>query len=213
MKILKIAIAAATLAAALPAQAAIVVDGTPTGPTVANWQNQTNGQNFLVKFTLGASTVVKGFDIFTRNPFAALGQGVKVKIRSDAGGIPALSNLFSFDETIDTNTAFGELKIAGTNFEGINLAAGTYWFGVSGLNSELGWSSFNNGGSASNTNQSQLSGDTILGTPGINSLAFRIRGDVGAVPEPATWLMLLFGFAAIGASMRYRRITTKVKFA
>ena len=28
---------------------------------------------------------------------------------------------------------------------------------------------------------------------------------VGAVPEPATWALLIFGFGAIGAAMRYRR--------
>ncbi len=35
---------------------------------------------------------------------------------------------------------------------------------------------------------------------------------VQAVPEPVTWAMMVVGFGAIGATMRYRRRTTKVRF-
>ncbi|MFZ5744149.1 MAG: PEPxxWA-CTERM sorting domain-containing protein [Pseudomonadota bacterium] len=34
-----------------------------------------------------------------------------------------------------------------------------------------------------------------------------------AVPEPGTWVMMLFGIGAIGAAMRYRRRNVKVSFA
>jgi hypothetical protein len=36
---------------------------------------------------------------------------------------------------------------------------------------------------------------------------------VAAVPEPATWVMMLFGFGAVGASFRYRRRSTTVATA
>ena len=37
---------------------------------------------------------------------------------------------------------------------------------------------------------------------------------VGAVPEPATWAMMIFGFAAIGGAMRRQRKTNvKVSYA
>lgn len=36
---------------------------------------------------------------------------------------------------------------------------------------------------------------------------------VGAVPEPATWAMMLMGFGAVGYSMRKRRTTTRVTYA
>lgn len=36
---------------------------------------------------------------------------------------------------------------------------------------------------------------------------------VAAVPEPATWAMMMIGFGAVGASMRYRRRKTSVAFA
>ena len=35
----------------------------------------------------------------------------------------------------------------------------------------------------------------------------------GAVPEPATWAMMIGGFGAIGGTMRYRRRKTTVAFA
>ena len=38
-------------------------------------------------------------------------------------------------------------------------------------------------------------------------------GGGGAVPEPATWGMMLAGFGIVGGTMRYRRRSTKVSFA
>ena len=35
----------------------------------------------------------------------------------------------------------------------------------------------------------------------------------GAVPEPATWLMLILGFGAVGATLRRRQQTARVSFA
>jgi hypothetical protein len=57
-----------------------------------------------------------------------------------------------------------------------------------------------------------------LGTyvPRDPGLAFSLQGTAsgpaGAVPEPATWAMMILGFGAIGGSMR-RRIRTSVRFA
>lgn len=42
------------------------------------------------------------------------------------------------------------------------------------------------------------------GTSG-GGAAVRLLGSVAAVPEPATWAMMMVGFAAIGGSMRHRR--------
>jgi hypothetical protein len=35
----------------------------------------------------------------------------------------------------------------------------------------------------------------------------------GPVPEPATWAMMIVGFALVGAALRFRRGATKVRFA
>lgn len=47
---------------------------------------------------------------------------------------------------------------------------------------------------------------------GINSVL--VDGNaVAAVPEPATWAMMILGFGLVGATLRYRRRSTKVAFA
>jgi hypothetical protein len=38
-------------------------------------------------------------------------------------------------------------------------------------------------------------------------------GTIPAVPEPATWAMMLVGFGMMGATLRYRRRTTAVTYA
>jgi PEP-CTERM motif len=215
MNMLRVLIATSALAFVTPANASVIVDGSPTGTYRGSWSNQTNGQNFLVRFTLSGLTNVNGLDIFAGPQFALLGEGVRVRIRSDAGGLPSASNLFSFDDVIDTITPFDSNSvIAGTDFAPISLAAGSYWFGVSGLTDELSWHSYNNGGPATNPNQRQLGGETVVSTPGVHDFAFRIRGvtNPGAVPEPATWAMLLLGFGLLGGALRYGRRTTKVAF-
>lgn len=52
--------------------------------------------------------------------------------------------------------------------------------------------------------------DNLSGQGKIN-YAFRVT--TGAVPEPATWAMMIGGFGAVGASMRYRRRKVTVSFA
>jgi PEP-CTERM motif len=43
-------------------------------------------------------------------------------------------------------------------------------------------------------------------------LIFAADASVGAVPEPATWLMIIMGFGFIGASMRRKRQTVRVSY-
>ncbi len=50
-------------------------------------------------------------------------------------------------------------------------------------------------------------------TSGVNSFEVDNVRFAAAVPEPATWLMLLFGFGFIGLTMRSRRRNTSVVYA
>lgn len=50
------------------------------------------------------------------------------------------------------------------------------------------------------------------GTDGSYSGVLSFRG-AGAVPEPATWAMMIFGFGAIGATMRRRKSANRISFA
>ena len=55
---------------------------------------------------------------------------------------------------------------------------------------------------------------TGLGQGGIPAgLWVRLDPKIGAVPEAATWMMMIFGFGMAGAAMRYNRRSTKVTFA
>ncbi len=74
-------------------------------------------------------------------------------------------------------------------FTSLSLLAGVSYFAVSSgfSNSDFGAYSLN-----------------------INGPGTITSGVVAAVPEPATWAMLLFGFAGIGAAMRRRRAAAAV---
>lgn len=37
------------------------------------------------------------------------------------------------------------------------------------------------------------------------SISFTLSGVTGAVPEPATWAMMILGFGLVGAALRQRR--------
>jgi hypothetical protein len=200
----------ALLAASLiggAAQASVVASSEPLGSMYGAWSNSSNGQNFLVQFTLGSDTAITGFDIFTYNFFASVGTGVQVKIRADNGsGAPAGSNLYQFNDSIDSEVAYDSMAdVSSVNFNALTLSAGTYWMGVSGLNSELTWVSYDNGGNASKPTQRQLSGDNVQFAPSIQNLAFRIQGDAtNNVPEPASWALAGVALAGLAASRRRR---------
>jgi hypothetical protein len=52
----------------------------------------------------------------------------------------------------------------------------------------------------------------LLGSPNGSTLTISAVAVGGAVPEPATWAMMIFGFGAVGSMLRYRRRSTTVTF-
>lgn len=61
-----------------------------------------------------------------------------------------------------------------------------------------------------------VQGGCVFGFPECFDLdaleAANFREGTGAVPEPATWALMLLGFGAVGFSMRRRRTTQRVQF-
>jgi hypothetical protein len=207
---LRPALFACLLCAAVPSQAATIIDRLPPATTESwgNFSNFADSQNFLVRFTLAEDTSIGGLDIVTSASGARLGATVRVKIRADQAGAPATANLFSFTDRIDTVDVLGTSRIAGTTFAPLLLTAGSYWFGVSGeAGQSVGWASFNIDNNAVRTDQRSLSADRVVGAnTSIHALGWRIRTDATPpVPEPATWAMLVLGFGAVGGALRSRR--------
>lgn len=58
-----------------------------------------------------------------------------------------------------------------------------------------------------------------VGAPGDISVTFKARTELDvlkfqtAVPEPATWMMMILGFGAVAGTLRRRKVTTRVAFA
>ena len=198
-------IAAGLIAAATPASAQVLFDASPTGDLTGSWANTDDSQNFLVKFTLDSAASISEFDIATDPSFAWIGKAVTVRVRADDNGAPTTSDLFQFGSTVTSITGTGMGALVGTSFTPLNLAAGSYWFGVSGSPYELGWSSFSGNNSADVW--AMQGGESFMYQPNLG-LAFRVIGTAGgAVPEPASWALMIGGFGMVGASMRRRRAT------
>jgi hypothetical protein len=92
----------------------------------------------------------------------------------------------------------------------VSLAAGTYYLAIQGVSVNVG--EYLGGGvagsGAANTNDggtTWTSGYVCeLGGACDSSIGVELFGSVG-VPEPATWAMMLAGFAGLGAALRLRR--------
>lgn len=183
MKTLKYVAAAALAAAALPgtAEAATIVTTGPNATTVT--ANMDAGANN--SFTIGFS------DSNLSSPtFSEL-----LTFTTDIAG--ALNIILSTTATTALNdTDFTNVFLTGTGITGqlaLNQISGDP-NEVRALNTQVGAGTFTL---------------NIQGTPGTQNGAFggtvAFQGMAAAVPEPGTWALMLFGFGAMGYSLRRRR--------
>jgi len=199
--------------AAPPATAASIVD-TGAGPdnNDTTW-GLTSGQYLAAEFTLGSDDTIRTIEAYIGG---IVSQTVTVRIFTDGGDVPG-SVLYSgsFDTAITAQGAAQWQGLAGLNWA---LSAGAYWIGFEGTASNafaysgylvgaapdpLGNEAFSVGGSSPYHGADDL------------DLSIRITDDMAAaaVPEPATWALMLVGFGAIGGALRRRPAVTRIRYA
>ena len=193
MKFLPIALAA-TLSIAAPAQAATIVDtGTPAGRGVALYPNQ----QLAGYFSLTSATVltdVQGFMGAADNPGDVT---IAISEGSDLPSTPLYAGTFA--------------SVKAASFQGLSglnwlLEAGNYWVSFS--------STGNNGmtlGAPDPLSKGAFwqNGQWYGEARSEDSLGVRISGVAAAVPEPATWAMMLLGLGMVGAAARRRRFSVR----
>lgn len=195
--------AAAAIFAALPASAATVI-GTPLGPTDA--MNVVTGNEYLsAGFTMSGTYSLASATV----RIAAEHGTLLLRLFGGGAGGPSGAALATFNgspgSTMDAYSfsASPLLLQAGT----------TYWLTLSLLDPDFGdavsWSE----GLASPSGPGAMSAGYRFGFGELGSetfpvggtLAYSIEGaSLSAVPEPATWGLLILGFGTIGAATRRR---------
>jgi hypothetical protein len=194
--------AAATLATfAVPAHAQYLVD-TGTNTSFENNWSLDPAQSLAGSFTLTSAATITSVEGYFSYPGRAT-----ISIATN-GTLPSNGTRL-YSGTLTTGQTAGFDGLFGQNW---TLAAGTYWLIFESLD----------GQSMPDIAANPLAGYAFtyqgdwLNGPGLN-VAARIGGTYGvtggAVPEPATWAMMLIGFGATGFALRRGRPAAQVRFA
>ena len=185
-----------------PAAAAILVD---TGaPITLGGVGLNSVQSLAAVFTLASATTVTSVEGFVR------GVGGIGTISILTGGVdPGFSGLlFTANYTMPNKPTGGWQGVFGQSW---NLAAGQYWVVYSTTANGGNFMSFPAPRPLPQYAILQSSGRWLQS--GALGLGVRITNDravvtppiPGAVPEPATWAMMLIGFGVVGGALRARR--------
>lgn len=178
----------------IPANAVVLTTADPTGsrtsPPLAELAVRAH-----VPFAPAAST--GGTGIYTFSLGSAVSFDFSFFGAAISGATITVTNLMTGD-----NASFAAALLGGTQASG--ALQGSQQLGFGFLNgSPLPSEDINFDNMVNNTYRIDLSG----GNQTVSAFAQLGSGAVAAVPEPATWAMMLMGFGAMGVSLRRRRRT------
>ncbi len=211
---------AATFAA--PASAAVVTldfEGVGDFNSVGNYYNGGGGTNYGVSFSEDTLALVDsdagGSGNFANEPSANTIMFFTNSSNAILNYAAGFTTGFSFWYTSSTSasvTVWDGLDGTGNLLGTINLAAqNTQNCTGDPTGSFCNWT--NAGVAFGGTAKSINFGGTANQT-GYDNITFGSdRATGGAVPEPATWAMMIGGFGMVGGAMRYRRRKTSISFA
>ena len=175
-----------------------------------------NGQQEFSQFSLSANTAITGATFDGRSyGGGALPANFVIQFFSSVSNLPGTELVRSTVagtavSTGVTDNAGGLIQMITVNFSAFNALAGvSYFFGAAApASSGYDFVVDSGGGGVGAQTQGNQTNFYALDT----AEAFSLSGDVStsAVPEPATWAMMLFGFGGIGVAMRRRRNASKI---
>jgi len=201
MRNVKLMLAAAVSVAALSgtAQAATIVGATVTGPSGTVWTTDAN--NFYALFLQGNNT----------STYINPNRSISLPVMTSGNMSQLLvGEGFRAGETINSDATFNlALRFAGgQTLSGIYTVATNSFLGGANNTFTEGSTTY----SLTNFFYNRGRADLVSGytaTPGGDPLdyngSFTVSAVTSAVPETATWAMMLAGFAMIGAGVRSRK--------
>ena len=207
------ALAAAAIAVASPAVASTVVyqsvSDMSTNKVDGAWCSgcSSSQQTVYDQFTLGSSASISGINLWT---YASAGYdavtstGYTLSIFDGTRSTLLFSQLVIPLTTLDFRQGiFSQELFLGGSISGLNLNAGTYWAGFHA--NILGTMGFVGGNGSGVQNVSGTSYNLN------DNAGYQLLSN-GAVPEPASWALMVGGFGLVGGALRSRR-RTAVTFA
>ncbi len=210
-------------AIASPSTASTIIDLAPnyvsgncTFNTTCGPQFYSGGTFVAQRFSLSdpAKVLSGSFSAFTNSSTQPSALHWSFYSANGTGGLPG-TLLFSGTSDITTRTNIGSgfgfaLIRNGFDLSGVTLGAGDYYFGLQAVSDVFAvYLADANGTGAAQTYDNGATWEA-RGNNGANAFAVSLAS--GAVPEPATWAMLILGFGVVGGAMR-RRQRVSVRFA
>lgn len=187
--------------------------GTLQGVTGTNQGNP--GGEIYSLFNLGTSASISLIDLVSQGGFSSVDPfDAVISIYSVTSQRPD-ATLFTQNVTFASPVIFGGgFNSFSTSVTAPSLTGGAYFLGVRGnpvsfhplwQNAASNFTLRGNGGGG-------VGNFYDTGFNGFGGLAFQLSANAtGAVPEPATWAMMIAGFGMIGGTMRRRSV--KIAFA